>query len=360
MQNAEVYTHNDYKDLSFFEPLVVERAPVFDSERNLIANASCLKYSSDGSLAFDKCVSNTYSLQNHVDLFYDHNKILETSSLDLNNITVRDEYTNGGRKAKRSLFFNDHKVNVGKGDPLTMRCDMINSVDTTGAFQMFAGAYRSLCENSMVFGGEKAFYTKRKHTQHFDRSNLLRTANSVFTTFGENVGRFQDWKNTRVVNYEAAQIIRHFLSQDMLSKKRIDRALMSGELSSNSRIRNDQINEKISTLNNKPFQAMMDLWEMYSSEYGSSHGQGVGKNKWALFNVFTHWATHTHDSREVWNKKGEFKIHSFGRKNKNQLESKFGSYTLEEQERRSEKLLFLFQIPRFNRLGQKPFQTIGA
>jgi len=192
MRNAEVYTHNDYKDLSFFEPLVVERAPVFDAENNLISNASCLKYSSDGSLAFDRCVSNTYSLQNHVDLFYDHNKILEQSSLDLNNVTVRDEYTNGGRKAKRSLFFDDHKVDVGKGDPLTMRCDMINSVDTTGAFQMFAGAYRSLCENSMVFGGEKAFYTKKKHTQHFDRSNLLRTANSVFTTFGENVGRFQD------------------------------------------------------------------------------------------------------------------------------------------------------------------------
>ena len=105
---------------------------------------------------------------------------------------------------------------------------------------------------------------------------------------------------------------------------------------------------------------MMDLWEMYSAEYGSHHGQGVGKNKWALFNVFTHWATHTHDSREVENEKGEMKIHSFGRKNKNQLESKFGSYTLEEQERRSEKLLFLFQIPAFNRLGKKPFQSLGV
>ena len=352
LPHAGIVEHNDPRDVSFFEPLEVEKVPVYShwAYDGIIPKAACLKNKTTGQLAYDHCVSTSYHLQNHVDLFAEHNKILEASDLDLSNVAVRDEYTNEGRKAKRSIFFQDHEIDLGNGDTVTARCDMINTVDMTGSFQMFSGAYRSFCENSMVFGGEKAFYTKKKHTTHFDASNLLRTANSVFRTFTDNANRFMEWKKTPVDDKEAAQIIRYFLSQEFLNPKKIKRGIMSGELSETVELRTMQIEEKISTLDSKPFHAMMDLWEMYSADYGSKWGQGVGKNKWALYNVFTHWATHTHDAREIVNDKGETKIHSFGRKSPNLMESKFGGYTMDEQERRSEKLMFLFQIPQWQTL----------
>lgn len=356
MPQASVFEHDDPRDVSFFDPLEVMKAPVYTQVlRNdeIIPRAACLKYRSTGQLAYDQCVSTSYTLQNHTDLFADHYKVLQLSNLDLSNVLVRDEYTNGGRKAKRSIFFKDCEVDLGNGDTVTARCDMLNTVDMTGSFQMFAGAYRSFCENSMVFGGEKAFYTKRKHTQHFDASRLLKTANSVFTTFTENIERFFEWKNTPVADAQAAQIIRYFLSQDLLNPKKIKRGIQAGELSEVAELRTKQIEDQISTLDSKPFHAMMNLWEMYSAPYGSKFGQGVGQNKWALYNVFTHWATHTHDAREIVNDKGETRVHSFGRKSPNMMESKFGGYTMDEQERRSEKLFFLFQIPQWNALGNQ-------
>lgn len=372
MPHARVLEHDDPRDVSFFEPLEVIKDPVYtkswgnliDSNYptlndEMIPKAAALKYKATGQLAYDQCVSTSYHLQNHVDLFDQHNKILEQSNLDLSNVLVRDEYTNGGRKAKRSIFFQDCEVDIGGGDTVTARCDMVNTVDMTGSFQMFSGAYRSFCENSMVFGGEKAFYTKRKHTQHFDASNLLKTANSVFSTFTENTNRFFEWKKTPVDDKEAAAIIRYFLSQDFLNPKKIKRGIQSGELSEVPELRIKQIEDQISTLDNKPFHAMMDLWDMYSAPYGSQYGQGVGKNKWALYNVFTHWATHTHDAREIVNDKGETKIHSFGRKSPNLMDSKFGGYTMDEQERRSEKLLFLFQIPQWNNLGNQSLMSVN-
>ena len=136
---AGIVEHNDPRDVSFFEPLEVMKAPVY-SDDTLIPKAACLKNKATGQLAYDHCVSTSYHLQNHVNLFAKHNKILEASDLDLSNVLVRDEYTNEGRKAKRSIFFQDHEIDLGNGDTVTARCDMINTVDMTGSFQMFSGA----------------------------------------------------------------------------------------------------------------------------------------------------------------------------------------------------------------------------
>lgn len=87
MPQASVFEHDDPRDVSFFKPLEVMKAPVYTQvlggHDEMIPKAACLKYRDTGRLAYDQCVSTSYTLQNHVDLFAEHNKILKQSNLDL-------------------------------------------------------------------------------------------------------------------------------------------------------------------------------------------------------------------------------------------------------------------------------------
>ena len=185
---AAVREHHDVFDLSFFEPLKVDKFDIFTADGTEITGSKALRYLHDGSLADTSAVSSSYTLENHIDLFGKHADILRASELPTDNVLVRDEYSDFGMKAKRSIQYLDEAVDMsGSGDMVYCRSDQINSVNSKWAFQQFAGAYRSYCENSMVFGGDKAVYNKVKHSKHFDAASLLRTANTVFGTFRDNI-----------------------------------------------------------------------------------------------------------------------------------------------------------------------------
>ena len=85
-------------------------------------------------------------------------------------------------------------------------------------------------------------------------------------------------------------------------------------------------------MNIKKFHALYDLWDEYSRDY--SQGGGLGKNKWALYNVLTHYSTHTHDSR-TFEIDGVEKTHTLGRKSTNMVNTERGGYTLNEQMERA-------------------------
>ena len=60
-------------------------------------------------------------------------------------------------------------MNVGRNnDEVTCRLDVFNSVDMSWAFQVFSGAYRTLCRNTQVFGGEKSYQQKHLHTSNYE------------------------------------------------------------------------------------------------------------------------------------------------------------------------------------------------
>ncbi len=327
---AAVREHNDVFDLSFFEPLEVYKDSVFDTDGRELMGSRALRYFHDGSLADTSAVSSSYTLENHVTLFGKHADILRESELPTDNVLVRDEYSDFGMKAKRSIQYLDEAVDMsGSGDMVYCRSDQINSVNSKWAFQQFAGAYRSYCENSMVFGGDKAVYNKVKHSKHFDAASLLRTANTVFGTFRDNIDRFKEWKATPVEDATAGAFIKHICPKDTTGQKRIEREEQHGI-------------EKAEDLNIKKFHALYDLWEEYSRDY--SQGGGLGKNKWALYNVLTHYATHTHDSR-TFELNGEEKTHVLGRKSANMVNTDRGGYTLNEQMDRARGIWAVLSAP---------------
>jgi hypothetical protein len=201
------------------------------------------------------------------------------------------------------------------------------------AFQAFAGAYNSYCENSMVFGGDRAFYTKNKHTRHFNSAALLRTANTVLETYTNHIDKFNAWKSYAIDDETAYQFLKEKLAYYPLSAAE-QRAAVIAKI------------EPEPTLNFKLFAVLVTLWDQYKNKQGM--------NLWALYNVLTHYATHTHETYtvDVKNKKGEIKTveHTTGRNLDNATTSPVlnRAYELGTQvERSNEVALIIMQQPFF-------------
>ena len=62
-----------------------------------------------------------------------------------------------------------------------------------GAFQVFSGAYRDLCRNTLVFGGQKAYHQQAKHTRNLSTTALMTKAKLVWN-FGIIKTYYAKWK----------------------------------------------------------------------------------------------------------------------------------------------------------------------
>ena len=192
--NHEVKTHKDYTDVSFYEDnskiKKVELDAIIPSPVNK-DNLDCgevitperlhgyfgLYNSSLDKLLETRPVSSTYKLVPHHELFHEQAKILGQSDLPLENITVKDQLYKGGLQAHRTIFFHDLETTVSNNkDKVLSRIDIFNSCDMSWSFQVFSGAYRDLCRNTLVFGGQKAYHQQAKHTRNLSTTALMTKA----------------------------------------------------------------------------------------------------------------------------------------------------------------------------------------
>ena len=333
------YEHNDLNDLDFFQQHQVHKEPLQTLDDRPVDNAFAL-IREDGSLASDTAVTGTYTLTNHFDLYSKHNDIIEGSNLPYHNVKVIDEVTPNGLKARRSVRYLDTARDVVKAnDPITCRSDVVNSVNQTWAFQMFSGAYRSFCENSMVFGGDKIAYAKQKHSRHFDPMLLLRTANETLQDYEKNSERFREWNSVTVTDEMAMKFLADNFCVYPETELRQRAAEMVGATDEDIKY------------NKKKLATMLVLWNQYKSQ--------LGTNKWALYNAITHYATHTHETYtvSVENKHGETyeTEHTTGRITKKtpQVEHSEGgkANTLSEQHDRSRLVAIIVTKPEFQQLA---------
>lgn len=336
------YEHGDLDDLDFFQQHKVHKEPLQTLDDRPVDNAFALTFD-DGALASDTAVTGTYSLTNHFDLYQKHNNIVKGSNLPSQNVKIIDEVTPDGLKARRSIQYLDTGVDVGRNssrdDPVYCRSDVVNSVNQTWAFQMFGGAYRSYCENSMVFGGEKAVYWKAKHSRHFDPSLLLNTANTTLQDYQQNCGQFREWQKVPVTDIMAME----FLGNNFCMYPEAELQKRATELVG--------ANDADIKYNKKKLATMLVLWNQYKAQ--------LGCNKWALYNAITHYATHTHETYtvSVEDKNGEaYEVeHCTGRLTKRtpscQTSDKGLNYTLAEQHNRSKLVAVIVSKPAWQSLA---------
>ena len=90
----------------------------------------------------------------------------------LENVEVCDRVYQEGLRVHRTIYFHDlvdrSRTRSGQQDDSRCRLDIFNSVDKSWTLQVFSGAYRDLCRNTLVFGGEKAYHQKAKHTKEHE------------------------------------------------------------------------------------------------------------------------------------------------------------------------------------------------
>ena len=191
-----VSTHRDYRDISFYEqnskirkvnltadiPVIYDDQHYGELDQDVFRPRKLDGYfglynSATDQLLPTRPVSSTYQLVPHHELFNEQAKILSQSDLPLDNITVVDKLFKGGLQAHRTIFFHDlEKQIANQKDKVLSRIDIYNSCDMSWSFQVFSGAYRDLCQNTMVFGGQKAYHQVAKHTRNLSTTALMTKA----------------------------------------------------------------------------------------------------------------------------------------------------------------------------------------
>ena len=103
--------------------------------------------------------SKKYKIIEPTELYTAHaKKLLEQEDLPLSDVIVDDYMYEGGRKQKRTVTLPSLTKEMKDGSKVSMRSDIFNSVDMSWMYQAFAGAFRDLCRNSLVFGGQRMYH----------------------------------------------------------------------------------------------------------------------------------------------------------------------------------------------------------
>ncbi len=213
-------------------------------------------------------VNATYSFKPHDVVFADQVAQLYRSTLPVDNVTVVDRLFENGLKAHRTVVFNDMVESVSEArDLVRCRFDIFNSVNKTWAFQVFSGAYRDLCRNTLVFGGSKAYHQKRKHTSGLDTGAMTSKAISGLTFWSDAKDAMKLWATSPLSLNDFSDILAASICRDD------SLAAQTGK--------KEAVNAK----------RLNYLLHRFTEELPE-----LGPTLWAGYNALTHWATHTNET----------------------------------------------------------------
>ena len=212
----------------------------------------------------------TYKLTPHGALMREQSRILHESGLRdyLGNVEVQDRVYEQGLRVHRTIRFLDlsdiSRTRTGQQDENQCRLDIFNSVDKTWSLQVFSGAYRTLCQNTLVFGGEKAYHQKAKHTKNMSTGALIT----------KGVLGLEMWD-------KQADTMKLYREKTMTEKQFNDVLIESGLIDKTGKVAEN--NEEMKVNQRK----LGTLLKLYSTET-----RELGETMWAAFNALTHWSTH--------------------------------------------------------------------
>ena len=275
------YEHNDISNLDAFADCRTFKSPIKTIGGELIPDYFALVNEEHEPLPA-RPVSKSYKLVSHLEMYNQQAKQLKESNLPTNNVWVKDTVLDGGLRATREIHFNDlrldiplnpstnARLDVSSGrtvlnDEMGARMDTINSVDMSWAFQAFAGAYRNYCRNTQVFGGEKVYHAKRKHTRNLSPESITENSIVGLDTFSNNRDYFRRMQTIDLNRDEWREIMETTLCRN----------------TSRGAVATTDQSKKV---NVALLGQMLYRYDQESAELGS--------NLWAGYNALTAWSTH--------------------------------------------------------------------
>lgn len=274
------YQHNDVRDLSLYDDMCKIRKIPIDAivpwnqsgiedvqfeEPQRMPGFVALFNEATGEVMPTCPVNESYKLEPHDLVFHKQTAQLQGSDLPIDNVTVIDRLFENGLKAHRTVVFNDLQEAISDSrDLVRCRFDIFNSVNKSWAFQVFSGAYRDLCRNTLVFGGEKAYHQKKKHTVNLDTAAMTSKAIKGLSFWDTSRDVMKKWNSSPL----SVQAFSDILSETIC--KKTDKAAETGHGSA---------------VNTKLLNYLLHRFDEERDE--------LGRTLWAGYNALTHWATHT-------------------------------------------------------------------
>ena len=268
--------HNNLFDTSFYaSKIFVEPVPLFSITKNGqqdLENYFGLYNLNNESLLQTRPISKTYKIVQHHLIFNDNANSIDKAFPNAK-VKVVDRFFEHGLKAHREITFLDEQFSkVIEGESVQAKIDIFNSLDMSWPFQYFSGAYRSACQNTCVFGGQKAFHIRKKHTSNLDTKALTNIGSVNLQTF-----------------------INQFELMDRMQKTKIDKISLGNTLKNTLCFKkNNRMNDNVDSIDNYN----KGLYDQIFSNFESIYQNEMGSTLWAFYNALTHWSSHETKTRK--------------------------------------------------------------
>ena len=277
----EIYSkHGNPSDVSLYSKYArVERVPL-EAEIPLaprgdyeilstrkVENYSALYNRATESLLDVRPVSRHYALIPHDTLFAKQAALLTDSALPTDNVSVVDRIYGNGKRVHRTVTFNDLNTNTrtrtGQIDSVKCRMDIFNSVDLSWAFQVFSGAYRDLCRNSLVFGGQKSYHQRKIHKGHIDVDAMMKKAEVGLDMWTNQRDQMEVWQNSHCSEFDLLRMLKATICRKNTRAAKLDENL---------------------AINERKLNWLLERFKEETPELGAT--------LWAAYNALTHYSTH--------------------------------------------------------------------
>ena len=239
----------------------VEVQPVFTEEGNEIPNHKCIVRTDTGDTL--GLHGSQYKMIPHDDVV---NSIIDgVSAANLStDYEVKVDVIDNGRKIRGEIVFGDIIQQPSVGDIIRYRISFFNSYDGSWAFAQKANALRLWCLNGCTTPDLIAS-SRFKHTASVD---VLGSADKVISGadhFMNRAEEWQSWMKSQLNDDQAESFFRSTLCKVTTKQKQVEKT------------------------NERQLENLLSGW--------NDEIRLLGRNKWALYNCLTSWATHTNDLR---------------------------------------------------------------
>jgi hypothetical protein len=239
----------------------VEVQPVFTEEGNEIPNHKCIVRTDTGDTL--GLHGSQYRMIPHDDVV---NSIIDgVSAANLStDYEVKVDVIDNGRKIRGEIVFGDIIQQPSVGDIIKYRISFFNSYDGSWAFAQKANALRLWCLNGCTTPDLIAS-SRFKHTASVD---VLGSADKVISGadhFMNRAEEWQSWMKSQLNDDQAESFFRSTLCKVTTKQKQVEKT------------------------NERQLENLLSGW--------NDEIRLLGRNKWALYNCLTSWATHTNDLR---------------------------------------------------------------